>query len=225
MRLLLVEDDPAIAQTLAYTLGALGHRVEVATRADQAVGQGLASAFDVIILDRSLPDGDGLDVLLQWRERGLSTPVVVLTARMLLEERLAGLKAGADDYLGKPFDLDELVLRLEALHRRAAGRGAGPELGGGVHLDPWRRVLQSPRGDVGLTAREFGLLAELAGHAGDVLTRSHLLQRVWGDAFDGLPNVIDVYVGYLRTKLARAGATAAIVTVRGAGYRLAAAGG
>jgi DNA-binding response OmpR family regulator len=178
-------------------------------------------AYDAVVLDWSLPDLDGLSVLRAWREAGLRVPVLLLTARGTVGERVAGLRAGADDYLVKPFAFDELLARLEALHRRAAGQLERAELDG-CAVDGRRRCLVGPGGvEVPLTPREYALAAELFRHADEVRSRAQLLLSVWGEGFVGDPNVVDVYVGYLRQKLSRLGPDAPQVrAVRGVGFRL-----
>jgi DNA-binding response OmpR family regulator len=217
MRLLLVEDEERVAAVLSRGLGEEGHVVDRVATGLAAREQGLAAAYDVILLDWALPDVDGVSVLREWRQRGLRTPVMLLTARGATGEKVTGLRAGADDYLVKPFAFDELLARLEALHRRG---GSDTARLGDVLLDARRRALVKEDRAEPLTAREYGLLSELATHAGDVLSRAQLIHSVWGAAFDGNPNVVDVYVGYLRTKLERVGATLRIESVRGVGYRL-----
>jgi DNA-binding response OmpR family regulator len=220
VKLLLVEDEAQMARLLQRGLSEEGHQVDVCARGGSALEQAAQVAYDVILLDWSLPDLDGVSVLRQWRESGLSTPVLMLTARGSTGEKVTGLRAGADDYLVKPFDFDELLARLEALARRGAGSGLTAQVGS-VMLDPRRRALVAGEREVALTAREFALASELWTHAGDVLSRSRLLSAVWGTDFDGLPNVVDVYVGYLRAKLEELSATdVEIAAVRGIGYRL-----
>jgi DNA-binding response OmpR family regulator len=218
MKLLLVEDEERVAAMLSRGLGEEGHAVDRVATGLAARDQGLSTTYDVILLDWALPDVDGVSVLREWRQRGLRTPVMLLTARGATGEKVTGLRAGADDYLVKPFAFDELLARLEALHRR--GAGDTPRLGD-VLLDGRRRTLVKEDRTETLTTREYGLLAELASHAGEVLSRAQLIQSVWGAGFDGNPNVVDVYVGYLRTKLERVGASVRIESVRGVGYRLA----
>jgi DNA-binding response OmpR family regulator len=218
MKLLLVEDEERVAAMLSRGLGEEGHAVDRVATGLAARDQGLSTTYDVILLDWALPDVDGVSVLREWRQRGLRTPVMLLTARGATGEKVTGLRAGADDYLVKPFAFDELLARLEALHRR--GAGGTPRLGD-VLLDGRRRTLVKEDRTETLTTREYGLLAELASHAGEVLSRAQLIQSVWGAGFDGNPNVVDVYVGYLRTKLERVGASVRIESVRGVGYRLA----
>lgn len=223
MKLLLVEDEERLARSLVRGLTEEGHAVDLCALGGDALAQGAALDYDAVILDWMLPDVDGLTVLRTWRAAGLRTPVLMLTARGTVPEKIQGLRAGADDYLTKPFDFDELLARLEALHRRAEGVEGARALGD-VTLDPRRRTLSRGERHVSLTAREYALATELFARAGDVLTRSELLDRVWGARFDGEPNIVDVYVGYLRRKLADLGAEElALRTVRGVGYRLEAA--
>ncbi|MCA3016127.1 MAG: response regulator transcription factor [Myxococcaceae bacterium] len=223
MKLLLVEDEASMARLLLRGLSEEGHQVDVCARGEEALRQAVEIAYDVVLLDWSLPDLDGVSVLRRWREQGLGTPVLMLTARGSTGEKVTGLRAGADDYLVKPFDFDELLARLEALARRGNGGQATPSLGG-VALDGRRRALVCGAREAALTAREFALASELWHHPGDVLSRSRLLSAVWGSDFEGLPNVVDVYVGYLRAKLEHLGATGVeIAAVRGIGYRLKAA--
>jgi two-component system OmpR family response regulator len=219
MKLLLVEDEARVARTLAQGLGEEGHQVDVCATGRSALEQGQAIEYDVVLLDWSLPDLDGVSVLRAWREAGLRTPVLLLTARGSTGEKVTGLRAGADDYLVKPFAFDELLARLEALHRR---NGADePAVLGPARLDPRRRALVREGLSESLTAREYSLLAELSSHRGEVLSRTRLIDAVWGTDFSGNQNVVDVYVGYLRAKLERIGATGVeIQSVRGIGYRL-----
>lgn len=220
MQLLLVEDEDRLAKVLTQGLREEGHQVDLCTAGDQALEQARNIDYDAIILDWTLPGLDGVSVLRRWRDAGLRTPVMMLTARGSIGERVTGLKAGADDYLVKPFAFAELLARLEALHRRGSGQlelfRAGP-----ASVDGRRRVLVGPEGELGLTPREYALACELFSHVGEVVARSHLLSAVWGSNFEGDPNVLDVYVGYLRGKLDRVAGTAVkIKAVRGVGFRL-----
>jgi two-component system, OmpR family, response regulator len=220
MKILLVEDEERLARSVVRGLTEEGHTVDWCGLGDDAIAQGAAIAYDVVILDWMLPDLDGLSVLRTWRSAGLFTPVLMFTARGTVPEKVQGLRAGADDYLVKPFDFDELLARIEALHRRSEGASRAHVVGG-VSLDPRRRTLSYGDQHASLTAREYSLAAELFEHAGDVLTRSQLLDRVWGSRFDGEPNVVDVYVGYLRRKLSDLGADQVnLRTVRGIGFCL-----
>jgi two-component system, OmpR family, response regulator len=221
MKLFVVEDEGKMARLLERGLREEGHQIDLAANGMVALEQAMDVGYDVIILDWSLPGMDGVSLLRRWRERGLKTPVLLLTARGTVGERVTGLRAGADDYLVKPFDFEELVARLEALHRRSAGHEAITKLGPLV-IDARRRVISNDAVEETLTAREFALLSELAGHLGETLTRTELLGTVWGTGFVGAPNVVDVYVGYLRNKLrAVCGEAVIIQAVRGIGYRLA----
>jgi DNA-binding response OmpR family regulator len=219
LKLLLVEDEPKMSRMLQRGLSEEGHQVDACVDGEAALSQAQEVAYDVVLLDWSLPGLDGVSVLRRWRAAGLTTPVLMLTARGSTGEKVTGLKAGADDYLVKPFDFDELLARLEALGRRG-GREASQGSLGAVTLDARRRCLRAGGREVELTAREFSLAAEFFSHGGDVLGRARLLSAVWGTDFDGSPNVVDVYVGYLRTKLDSLGADVELLTVRGIGYRL-----
>ena len=219
MKLLLVEDETRLARAIARGLTEEGHTVDACERGTDAIAQGLALDYDAAILDWSLPDADGLTVLRSWRAHGCTMPVLMLTARSSVPERVAGLRAGADDYLGKPFDFEELLARLEALHRRSTTTGA--LRAGEVELDANRRVLTHRGAEAALTAREFALMRLLLERVGDVCTRTELLSGVWGSAFDGEANVVDVYIGYLRKKLIELRVErVSIATVRGIGFRL-----
>ena len=209
-----------MARLLVRGLSEEGHAVDLCERGSDALEQGAAIAYDVIVLDWALPDLDGLSVLRRWRQGGMATPVLMLTARGTSAERVTGLRAGADDYLAKPFDFEEFLARLEALHRRAGGGDRRRRLGSLI-LDLHRRRLIHGELEVALTPREFTLLEELAAHPGETRTRAALLDAVWGEGFDGTANVVDVYVGYLRSKLRKLVARdVAIHSVRGSGFRL-----
>jgi two-component system OmpR family response regulator len=220
VRLLIVEDEAKMARLLARGLGEEGHQVDVCMRAEDAEAQIKAVAYDVLVLDWSLPDADGVSLLRRLRDAGHGVPVIMLTARGSTGEKVTALRAGADDYLVKPFDFDELLARLEALARRTGTRAAKAKLGS-AELDATRRQLRGPAGQLELTAREFALALELFTHPGEVMTRSHLLNTVWGTDYDRTYNVVDVYIGYLRTKLVTVGVhDVEVATVRGLGYRL-----
>jgi two-component system OmpR family response regulator len=223
MRILLVEDDDAIAKSLSRGLREEGFVVDVCTRGAEAERQAIEVGYDIIVLDWMLPDVDGLSVLRTLRARGMRTPVLMLTARNTVSERVHGLRSGADDYLGKPFAFDELLARIDALARRSRGQ-LDTMVCGPLTLDGGRRTLRTEAQELSLTPREFALALELFRHRGEVLSRYQLLSRAWGSDFDGDPNVLDVYVGYLRKKLERLVASAVVIkAVRGVGFRLVAA--
>jgi DNA-binding response OmpR family regulator len=220
VKLLLVEDDDAIGRALQRGLTEEGHTVDWCTRGLTARGQAEQIDYDVIVLDWSLPDIDGLHLLREWRQHGLHVPVLMLTARGSVPERVLGLREGADDYVVKPFDFDELLARLEALFRRAEGALETASVGS-VELDTRRRVLRRGGEEQSLTPREYALASELFRHGGDVMTRRHLLEHVWGSDYDADANVLDVYIGYLRRKLDKLAADdVELRAVRGIGFRL-----
>ncbi|MEP6954979.1 MAG: response regulator transcription factor [Solirubrobacteraceae bacterium] len=219
-RLLVVEDDANLLRALRRGLELEGYAVDVAETGPTALAAATAAPYDAVVLDVMLPGIDGFEVCGTLRRRGRRMPVLMLTALTDVSDRIRGLDHGADDYLVKPFDFGELVARLRALTRRelAAGGGA-PDLGD-LRIDAAARVVT--RGDrrIGLTARELAVLELLAARAGRVVTRAELLDRIWGTEYDGSPNVVDVYVGYLRRKLERPGGPPLIRTVRGVGFML-----
>ena len=218
MRILVVEDEARIASFLVKGLGAAGYAVEhVGTGAD-ALAKAVHGDFQLLILDLRLPDMDGFDVLAAVRARGDQTPVIVLTARGDVHDRVRGLDLGADDYVTKPFAFDELLARVRA-RLRDSGRPPASDLGvletPGLRLDVRTRRVDVDGQEVTLTAREFALLETFMRHTSQVLSREQLLSQVWGYDFDPGTNVVDVYVGYLRKKIG-----ARVETVRGMGYRL-----
>lgn len=222
MRVLLVEDDAKLARLVSSGLREEGHVVDVASVGTDALIQSRSVDYDVIVLDWMLPDVDGLEVLRGMRSSNVGVPVIMLTARGSVGERVTALRAGADDYLVKPFAFAELLARVEALHRRASGAAARPEVGD-VRLDHRRRALCCEGAEVELTGREHALARALFERPDEVRTRTELLTEVWGTNYVGDPNVVDVYIGYLRRKLAQVSGTAVIQTVRGVGFRLRAA--
>jgi DNA-binding response OmpR family regulator len=216
MKLLIVEDEARIASFLVKGLRAEGYAVEHVTTGAEAIARTAVTEYDLVVLDLMLPDVDGLEVLRALRRGGQTMPVIILTARGEVEELVEGLELGADDYLTKPFSFDELLARVRARFRGIGDRGAAVLRTGGLALDLRTRQADIEGRIVDLAAREFALLEMFMRHAGQVLTREQLLAQVWGREFDVTPNVVDVYVGYLRRKLG----AHRIVTVRGAGYRL-----
>jgi DNA-binding response OmpR family regulator len=221
MHLLIVEDDPKLGRMLRRLLEDDRHVVEVAADGRTGLDFALeAKGLDAVILDIGLPDISGLEVARRIRAKGLSLPILMLTARDAISDRVVGLDAGADDYLVKPFAYAELSARLRALSRRAvAPTRPGAQLGSGpiVMDDALRSVTVSGR-EVSLSPREFGLLEAFLRHAGRVMTRDQLLDFAWPYGVAVTPNAVDTYVHYLRQKLGTAGAQ--IETVRGIGYRL-----
>src|SRR5688500_5601615 len=201
-RILVVEDEPSIAGFVRRGLHFEGYDVDVVPDGPGALRRLRDSPPDLLVLDVMVPGIDGFEIARRLRaaetaENSPSIPILMLTARDAVADRVTGLRAGADDYLVKPFDFEELLARIEALRRRAEGAAPAPALGP-VRLDAKRRVLVGREREVALTGREFALLSELVAGAGEVHTRSSLLARVWGPTFDGPPNIVDVYVGYLR---------------------------
>ncbi|MCL6595592.1 MAG: response regulator transcription factor [Firmicutes bacterium] len=223
MKLLVVEDDPRISALLVKGLARAGHVADVAPTAAEARRLAADGSYDVILLDVMLPDGDGFDLCRTLREEGDPTPVLMLTARDGVEDKVGGLGAGADDYLTKPFAFEELVARLQALARRPRDtlRPAGPVRAGALELDPATGAARCAGVPVNLTPRLFAVLELLARNAGRVVDRDTLLARAWQTDFEPEANVVEAAVARLRAKLARcAGGRVRIGTVRGRGYRL-----
>jgi two-component system, OmpR family, response regulator len=220
MRVLVVEDEVKMAGLLKRALEEEGYAVDVAGRGEDALWFGTENPYDAIVLDVMLPDLDGFEVSRRLRRAGRWSPVLMLTARDAVADRVAGLDAGADDYLTKPFSFAELLARLRALVRRGAAERPPVLLVGDLSLDPARRTVARDGTAIDLTAREFALLEFLMRHAGEVLTRTQLIEHVWDFAYDGDSNVVDVYIRYLRNKVDRPFGRDSIRTVRGAGYRL-----
>ena len=220
MRILVVEDEPKMAGLIRRVLVAERHVVDVAPDGLSAVALADDVEYDVIVLDRGLPDIDGLMVLRILRTKGLATPILLLTALGSVDERIAGLDAGADDYLPKPFAFGELVARIRALGRRPAGAAEGRLVAGDLELDELRHAVQVGDQSVDLSAREFALLGYLIRHVGQVVTRRQILDGVWGSEPDVYSNVVDLYVHYLRRKLGELDRADRLRTVRGVGYTL-----
>ncbi|MCW5892141.1 MAG: response regulator transcription factor [bacterium] len=222
MRLLVVEDDRAIARALRDGLVARGYAVDLAGRAEEADELCREHAYDCVILDLGLPDGDGLLFLRDLRQRGSALPILVLTARGRLSDRVGGLDAGADDYLAKPFAFAEVVARVRALLRRGTATLPPVLRVGDLEVDPARFNVRRAGRAISLTAKEFAILEYLARHAGELVTRSQLLDDCWDRNYDGLSNLVDVYICRVRRKLDIDGAAPLLHTVRGAGFVLAA---
>lgn len=217
MRLLLVEDDAGLVEDLRPVLKRAGYAVEVSEDGIDADFRGREEAFDAVILDLGLPGRSGLDVLTQWRADGVTTPVLVLTARDAWHERVEGLKAGADDYLGKPFHSAELLARLEAILRRGAGKPDNTLEAGGLSLDiDTQRVTDSDGRVHELTGIEFRLLRYFMTYPGRILSKTELSEHVYEEEQIKDSNVIEVYINRLRRRFGRD----CIETRRGQGYRL-----
>jgi two-component system OmpR family response regulator len=225
MRILIVEDEPKLARLLARGLHEEGHAADVAGRGEDALWMAESAAYDAIVLDVMLPGLDGFAVCRTLRDRKVWTPVLMLTARDAIEDRIEGLDTGADDYLLKPFAFSELLARLRALVRRAPAERPVELHVGDLRLDPAARGVWRADDEVDLSTKEFALLELFMRHAGETLSRVQLLDGAWDMAFESRSNVIDVYVRYLREKIDRPFGRRALETVRGVGYRLRTDGG
>jgi two-component system OmpR family response regulator len=218
MRILLVEDEVKIARAIRRGLEREGYAVDVVADGEEALFQATENDYDVVVLDVMLPGLDGFEVCRSLRSRGRWMPVIMLTARDAVEDRICGLDAGADDYLVKPFAFGELLARLRALVRRGPQERPVVLEVDDVRLDPAAHRVTRNGKEVELSAREFALLEYLMRHPGEVVSRRRILEHVWDYNYEGLSNVVDVYVGYLRKKLERPFGRAFIQTVRGVGY-------
>lgn len=219
VRLLVVEDDLPLARALRKGLGGQGFATDMAGSAERAWECLREHSYDCILLDLSLPDVDGLTVLDALRQRDDPTPVLILTARGAVEDRVSGLNAGADDYLQKPFAFPELIARVRALLRRGTPLVPTVLRVDDLELDPSRMEVRRAGESIVLTAKEFGILEYLMRHAGQLVTRTMLLEECWDRSYDGLSNLVDVYVSRLRRKLDAHGRPL-LHTVRGAGFIL-----
>jgi two-component system OmpR family response regulator len=219
VRILVVEDERKLAGLLRRGLEEEGYSVDVARTGTDAIWIAVENPYDAVVLDIMLPDVDGLAVCRELRSRERWMPVMFLTARDAVDDRVAGLDLGADDYLTKPFSFDELLARLRALIRRGPSERPAVLVIGNLTLDPARHRVT--RGDVAvdLTAKEFALLEYLMRRAGEVLSRTQIVEHVWDFGYDGDSNVVDVYIRYLREKIDRPFGVDSIETVRGSGYR------
>jgi DNA-binding response OmpR family regulator len=220
MRVLVVEDERALARHLEKGLREAAWTVDLSERVDDAWRLLHLNPYDLVILDLGLPDIDGTELLRRLRRANITTPVLVLTARGAIEDRIDGLNAGADDYLAKPFAFGELLARVNALRRRSASAALVPVRVGDLALDV--RSRQARRGErrIDLTAREYSMLEFLIRHNGEVVTRAMLADHVWGERYDSLSNLIEVFVNRLRKKIEGGGESRMLHTVRGAGYIL-----
>jgi heavy metal response regulator len=220
MRILLVEDDRKVASFIRRGLVEEGYAVDVAPDGDTALAMGLDRLHDVILLDVMLPGKSGFQVIRELRQAKVGTPVLLLTAREAVEDKVQGLDAGADDYLTKPFAFAELLARVRALLRRGAAAKAPVLQVADLALDPGTRTAKRGGEPIALTNREFALLEYFMRNPGRVLTRTMIAERVWDYSFDSTTNVIDVYVNYLRKKIDAGRERKLLHTVRGVGYML-----
>ena len=218
-RLLVIEDDRGVRESLARALRFEGYHVETADDGSRGLDLTRSSRPDALILDVMMPVLGGLDVARALRAEGDDTPILMLTARHEITDRVAGLDAGADDYLAKPFALDELLARIRALLRRSGPSGTGEVIRlADLAIDPAGRRVTRAGDEIGLTRTEFNLLELLVYNAGIVLTRDVILERIWGFDFETSSNSVDVYIGYLRRKTEEHGRSRLIHTVRGVGF-------
>jgi two-component system, OmpR family, response regulator len=220
-RVLVIEDDAETAEQLAQSLRASGYDVGLARDGDEGVRRGESADYAVMTVDRMLPGIDGLEIIRRLRERGVTTPALIISALGEIDDRVRGLRAGGDDYLVKPFAFAEMVARVDALARRSDTAVRETMLRvGDLEMDLLARVVRRAGRDIELLPKEFQLLEYLVRNAGEVVSRAMLLQHVWDLHFDPMTNIIDVYVGRLRRKVDGGGAYPLIHTVRGVGFRL-----
>jgi two-component system OmpR family response regulator len=220
MRILVVEDELKMASLLRRGLIEEGHAVDIARTGDDALWMAQTAEYDALVLDLMLPTLDGLEVCRRLRANGVWSPVLMLTARDGVEDRVAGLDAGADDYLPKPFSFAELLARLRALMRRGVAERPTVLEVGDLRLDPATHQVWRGHAEVELSGKEFALLETFMRRPGQVLTRDQLLEHAWDYGYENRSNIVDVYIRYLREKVDRPFERDSIETVRGAGYRL-----
>jgi two-component system OmpR family response regulator len=220
MRILVVEDEARMASLVKRGLEEEGYAVDIAGNGEDGVWLGTENPYDAVVLDVLLPDFDGFEVCRRLRAADRWPPILMLTARDAVPDRVRGLDAGADDYLTKPFSYSELLARLRALLRRGSHERPAALTVGDLTLDPATRDVRRGDQPVDLTPKEFSLLEYFMRHPGEALTRTQILEHVWDFAFDGDSNVIEVYVRYLREKVDRPFGRQSLETVRGVGYRL-----
>jgi two-component system OmpR family response regulator len=225
MRVLVIEDEPKMAALVARGLREEGHAADVASRGEDGLWMANSAPYDAIVLDVMLPGLDGFATCRRLREQGTWTPVLMLTARDAVPDRVAGLDAGADDYLLKPFSFSELLARLRALVRRAPGERPTQLEAGDLRLDPAARRVWRGETELELSAKEFALLELMLRRRGQALSRAQILEGAWDLGFESRSNLVDVYVRYLRDKIDRPFGRRSIETVRGVGYRFRTDGG
>ena len=220
MRVLIVEDEPKMASLIRRGLTAEGMAVDVADNGDDAVWMGSATEYDAIVLDVMLPGSDGFEVCERLRADRVWSPILMLTARDSVADRIAGLDRGADDYLTKPFSYAELLARLRALVRRGRPERPAQLEAAGLRLDPASRRVWRGDEQIALSAKEFALLETMMRRPGQILSRFELLEHAWNYEYENRSNVVDSYIRFLRRKIDKPFGTDSIETVRGAGYRL-----
>jgi DNA-binding response OmpR family regulator len=220
MRILVVEDEAKVASFIKRALEEESYAVDVCADGVAGLAMGRSGSYDLAILDVMLPTLSGFEVLKEWRANRIKTPVLLLTAQTRVEQKVRGLDAGADDYLTKPFAIEELLARVRALLRRGSGEPAGVLEADDLVLNPATRVVTRGGQTIELTAKEYALLEYLMRNVGRVLTRPMIAEHVWNQDFDTYTNVIDVYMSYLRNKIDKGRARKLIHTVRGSGYVL-----
>jgi two-component system response regulator PhoP len=223
MRVLVIEDEGALREQLVQSLRQAGYAVDATDCGEEGAYMGREYPVDVAVLDLGLPDIDGLEVLSRWRDAGFDFPVLVLTARSRWDEKVKGLENGADDYLAKPFHMEEVLARLRALVRRSSGWATRMLMAGPIALDTGTHDVRVGERDIELTAYEYRLLEYLMLHAGEVISKTTLAEHLYDEETDRDSNVVEVLVGRLRRKLDPEGDFAPIETLRGRGYRLRAA--
>ena len=219
VRILVVEDEPTLAQSLLTELQSNGHAVDWTADGEEATHLGCEVDYDLAIVDLGLPGRSGLEVITEWRQQGRQFPILILTARDHWQDKVQGLEAGADDYMAKPFHLQELLARVNALLRRAAGQASRLLSAGCLTLDSSRRTASLAGQPLTLTSYEFNTLLYLLLHAGQVVSKTELTEHLYAQDYDRDSNVIEVFIGRLRKKLAQPGQPAPITTLRGQGYR------
>ncbi len=219
MRILVVEDDGKLAGLIDRGLTEAGYAVDLAGTGEEAVWMAGATRYDALLLDLTLPGIDGFEVCARLRREGIWSPILMVTARGSLADRVAGLDHGADDYLVKPFEFEELKARIRALVRRPVEERPAVVEVGGLSLDPARRTVSRDGQPIELSRIEFSLLETLMRSAGRVMSRFDLLEHVWDSSYENRSNVVDVYIRYLRQKVDQPFGTDSIETVRGVGYR------
>jgi len=220
VRVLIVEDMPKMSALLQRAFREDGYAVDVQASGSEAVWMASECDFDAVILDLGLPDIDGFEVCRQLRERGRWMPILMLTAREAVHDLVRGLDSGADDYVTKPFDIEELRARLRALIRRGPSERPAVLTVGDLVLDPAAMTAHRGSTPINMAAKEFAVLEYFRRHPGEVISRARFLEHVWDFARDGDSNIVDVYVRFLRDKIDRPFGVRSIETVRGAGYRL-----